>query len=77
MVAAFILIVADSGYERKIADKLADAEGVEEVDVIYGDYDLVAKIHVSDISKLGDFVMDKIRTIKGVRRTSTLIAVSD
>ncbi|MBI4096008.1 MAG: Lrp/AsnC ligand binding domain-containing protein [DPANN group archaeon] len=77
MVTAFILIVADSGCERKIADKLADAEGVEEVDVIYGDYDLVAKIRVSDISKLGDFVMDNIRTIKGVRRTSTLIAVSD
>ncbi len=77
MVSAFILIVADSGYERKIAEKLADADGVDEVDVIYGDYDLVAKIHVDEISKLGDFVMDKIRTIKGVRRTSTLIAVGE
>ncbi len=77
MVLAYILITADSGNERQIADKLSDTDGVDEVEVVYGDCDLIAKITVSDISKLGDFIMDKIRTIKGVRRTSTLIAVGD
>ncbi len=75
MVTAFVLIVADSGSEKVIADKLANADGVDDVEVIYGDYDLIAKIHVSDISQLGDFIINNIRSIKGVRRTSTLIAV--
>jgi len=75
MVTAFVLIVADSGSEKVIADRLADADGVDDVEVIYGDYDLIAKIHVSDIAQLGDFIINNIRSIKGVRRTSTLIAV--
>jgi DNA-binding Lrp family transcriptional regulator len=75
MVAAFILIVVDSGAEKRIAEKLSDLAGVDEVDVIYGDYDLIAKIQVPDISKLGDFIINNIRSVKGVRRTSTLIAV--
>ena len=75
MVTAFVLVVADSGSEKKIADKLADADGVDDVEVIYGDYDLIAKIHVADIAQLGDFIINNIRSIKGVRRTSTLIAV--
>ncbi len=75
MVTAFVLIVVDSGSEKGVADTLDGSDGVDDVEIIYGDYDLIAKIHVPDISNLGDFIMNNIRSIKGVRRTSTLIAV--
>ena len=75
MVLAYVLIVAEAGLEKDIVNSLSDTAGVQETDVIYGEYDVIAKITVSDISKLGDFIMEKIRPIKGVKRTSTLIAV--
>jgi len=75
MVLAYVLIVAEAGLEKDIVNSLSDTVGVQETDVIYGEYDVIAKITVSDISKLGDFIMEKIRPIKGVKRTSTLIAV--
>lgn len=75
MVVAYILIIADSGYEKKIIDALSDVDGVEDIDMIYGEYDLIAKINVDDVSALGDFVIEKIRPVQGVRRTSTLISV--
>ncbi len=75
MVLAYILIVAEAGSEKEISEALSETPGVEEVDVIYGEYDLIAKIKVGEISALGDFVIERVRPIKGVKRTSTLIAV--
>ncbi len=75
MVLAYVLIVAEAGSEKNISEELSETDGVEEVDVIYGEYDLIAKIKVDEISQLGDFIMEKVRPIEGVKRTSTLIAV--
>lgn len=76
MVTAYILVAVGAGKEKKIADSLKKVQGVEEVDLIYGDYDIIVKIHVPDIAGLGDFIIEHIRAIKGVEKTSTLIAVS-
>jgi len=75
MVLAYVLIVAEAGSEKNISDVLSDTSGVEEVDIIYGEYDLIAKIKVDDIANLGDFIIEHVRPIEGVKRTSTLIAV--
>ncbi|MEK6807546.1 MAG: Lrp/AsnC ligand binding domain-containing protein [Nanoarchaeota archaeon] len=75
MVLAYILIVAEAGREKEVAKALRKLSGVEEADTIYGEYDIIARIRVVAIENLGDFVIEKIRPIKGVKRTSTLIAV--
>ena len=75
MVLAFVLIVAEAGQEKSIANSLSGVSEVEDVDVIYGEYDIIIKINVLHISNLGDFIMEKVRPIEGVKRTSTLIAV--
>lgn len=76
MVLAFILITAKSGYEKSIVDELQDIDGVEEVEILYGEYDLIAKIKVDSIDQLGTFIMENIRPVEGVERTSTLIVAS-
>ena len=73
MVTAYVLIISDSGAEKNIIDELLDVDGVEEADIIYGEYDLIVKINIPDVSMLGDFVLENIRPITGVKRTSTLI----
>jgi len=73
MVTAYVLIISDSGAEKSIIDELVTIDGVEEADVIYGEYDILTKLSVPDVSMLGDFILENIRPIPGVKRTSTLI----
>ncbi len=73
MVTAYVLIISDSGAEKTIIDELMTIDGIEEADVIYGEYDILAKLSIPDVSMLGDFIIENIRPIQGVKRTSTLI----
>ena len=77
MVTAFVLIVSESGAERKIVDELASQSGIEEAELVYGEYDIVAKVNVEDVSGLSDFILEKIRPILGVKRTSTLVVATE
>lgn len=76
MVIAYILITSKSGAEKNVAEALMLQDGIEEADVLYGEYDIIAKVKVEDVSQLSDFIMEKVRSIDGVQRTSTLIVAS-
>ena len=74
MVNAFILIRSDSGSERELLESLEDCDEIAEVDMIYGEWDLVAKVVMDgDVNQLNEFILKKIRPLTGVRQTSTLI----
>lgn len=77
MVTAYLLVISESGAERKIVDNLLDVEGVEEVELVYGEYDIIAKIIVDEISQLSDFIIEKVRPIGHIKRTSTLIVAGE
>ena len=77
MVTAYILVISESGAERRIVDNLLDIDGVEEAELVYGEYDVIAKVSVDDISQLSDFILEKIRPISSIKRTSTLIVAGD
>ena len=77
MVTAYILIISESGAERRVVEELLDVDGVSEAELVYGEYDVVTKVFVEDISQLSDFILEKIRPIKSIKRTSTLIVAGD
>jgi len=77
MATAYILMMCDSGMEQKVAEELALLDCVDSTDMVYGEYDIIAKIIIDDISQLTDFILSKIRPIQGVTRTSTLIVAKD
>lgn len=75
MVSAFVLIRSDSGSERELLENLEDYDEIKEIDMIYGEWDLIAKIEISgDVTSLNDFILSKIRPLAGVKQTSTLIS---
>ncbi len=77
MVSAFILIRSDSGAERELLETLEDYDEITDIDMIYGEWDLVAKIEVKgDVAALNDFILTKIRPLAGVKHTSTLISTA-
>jgi len=73
---AFVLIKYDSSFgftQREVAEKISKLPEVQEVHIIAGDWDMIAKVREKDVEALGKVVMDKIREIEGVKETVSLI----
>jgi len=72
---AFILINTEIGGENEVLKALMNIEGVEEAYVVYGVYDIVAKITAPDIETLKKIVSTNIRKMPKVKSTLTMMVV--
>jgi DNA-binding Lrp family transcriptional regulator len=72
---AFVLINAEIGSEEEILNELSKVEGVQEAYVVYGVYDVVAKVKADTMDKLKDVVTWHIRRLTKVRSTLTMIVI--
>jgi len=75
MPMAFVLINAEIGSEEEVLKELNKVEGVVEAFVVYGVYDVVAKIRADTMDKLKDVVTWHVRRLNKVRSTLTMIVV--
>jgi len=76
MANAYILITTKSGSEKEVLAALKKSENVTDAQIVYGEYDLVVKVEVDDITKLNEFLLESVRTINGIEKTSTVIVAS-
>ena len=72
MSIAFILIKAAPALEHEVYNKLSKIKEIIDLQPLFGEYDLIAKIEAEDFEKLGEIVINNIRSIKGVIDTKTL-----
>ena len=72
-VLAYVLFKVSSGTEREVAKKLIEFDEVLQADIIFGEYDVVAKMSTKDLDTLENFVSEKVRTVPNVLVTSTMI----
>jgi DNA-binding Lrp family transcriptional regulator len=73
---AFVLIKYDPSFgftQREVAEKISKLPEIQEVHIIAGDWDMIAKVREKDVESLGKVVLDKIREIEGVKETVSLI----
>lgn len=75
MPVAFVLINAEIGSEEEVLKELRKVEGVEEAYIVYGVYDIIAKIKADSMDKLKDIVTWSVRRLNKVRSTLTMIVV--
>ena len=75
MPRAIVLINVSSAFEDSVLKEVLKLDSVEEAYVSYGVYDVVAKINASTMEGLKRTITQKIRTIKNVRSTLTLLLV--
>jgi DNA-binding Lrp family transcriptional regulator len=73
--AAFVLINAEIGSEDEVLKELRGMEHVKEAYVVYGVYDIVAKVESETMDKLKEIVTWKVRRLNKVRSTLTMIVV--
>ncbi len=73
MTTAYVLITCDLGYEAEIIDEIKQVEDVKEVTVVFGAYDILAKVESANVKNLSETITWKIRKLNRVRSTLTLM----
>jgi DNA-binding Lrp family transcriptional regulator len=72
-ILAYVLFKVASGTERDVAQKLIEFGEVNQADIVFGEYDVIARLTTPDLEKLEEFVSQSIRNVPNVLVTSTMI----
>ena len=72
-LVSYLLLLVEVGKEHSVAKELAKLPGVTETQVVYGEFDVVARIELGNVSLL-DETVTMARRLPGVTRTTTLIS---
>ncbi len=73
MPSAIVILNTDIGKENEVAESISKLPGVESSHVVYGLYDIVAKVTSRTNEEFDTMIMSRIRQIPFVRSTLTLI----
>jgi len=77
MPRAFVLFNVGAGSEDQVLKDARAIGGVQEAYVSYGVYDLVLKVKADSMDQIKELVTHRLRTIKNVRSTLTLILTEE
>lgn len=75
MAMAIILINADPGKDRKVAQALKKIKGMSGICLVSGLYDVVATIRGSHAEEILATVYDKVRGLAGIRSSHTMFCL--
>ena len=75
MHLAFVMINVETGKEVQVLNQLNRIEHVKEAYLTLGVYDVAAKIEAKTSDELTDVVFNKIRRLKNVKATLTMMVV--
>ena len=70
----FVIAEVESGMEQEVSEEMTTVEGVTEVYIITGEYDLLAKMEIDNLEDAMDLIMGRIRNINGIEGTRTILA---
>ncbi|MEM2111932.1 MAG: Lrp/AsnC ligand binding domain-containing protein [Candidatus Bathyarchaeia archaeon] len=82
MVEAYILVKISTqkevyGFNRSVVKKICSMKGVENAELLFGDYDAIVKLNAPKIHDIENLVMEGISMIEGVESTVTLLCVDE
>ncbi len=75
MVLAYVLISTTPRHSYEVRDQLLKLDCVEDAHVVFGQYDVVAKVNAADTDTLGKLVFGRIRSMDTVISTATLTVI--
>ena len=77
MPTAFLLINVEMGSESEVLGALKKIDAVEEAYMVYGVYDVVAKVKANTMGKLKEIVTWHVRRLDKVRSTTTVMVIEE
>jgi len=76
-IKAYVLMKVNSGAEREVCNRISELDQVLEVSIIYGEFDVVAKVMVDNLELLEAFLSENVRNIPSIMLTSTMIVARE
>ena len=72
MYVGYVMINCDLGAEEYVADEIRKIPQVSKVQITFGAYDIIVKVHAKDQNEFDDTVTQKMRALSRVVSTMTL-----
>jgi DNA-binding Lrp family transcriptional regulator len=72
MAVGYVLINVKPGLELQAYGTIKEMEGITDVDLLFGDYDIIVKIVAESMGMIAKIVVEHIRQVEGVDNTKTL-----
>jgi DNA-binding Lrp family transcriptional regulator len=72
-IEAYIMMNIKSGAEHEVCEALAQNPTVEEVAVIYGEYDAILKVKSENMRTLDKFITETLRSLPNIFLTATML----
>ena len=73
VVLAYVLCKVSSGTARDVCQELIEFGEIIQADIIFGEYDVIAKVTTPTLDVLEEFLSQKVRNIASIILTSTMI----
>ena len=70
-VSAYVFVLTEMDKTSAVADAIRSIEGVDEVDVVTGPYDVIVKASADTMDELGQMVLGHVQKVAGINRTIT------
>lgn len=67
------MIKTDPGHVTEVANRVAEVESFSEAYSITGQYDLLVKLYVDDVDRIGRVIEQQIHPIPRIRETFTIL----
>jgi DNA-binding Lrp family transcriptional regulator len=74
-VKAYILIKAAVGQEDSVLQEVLNLSVTEEAHKVFGPCDIVAEVKGRDMETLVEIITDKVRRIKGIEDTQSILVI--
>ena len=68
----YVLVNVTPGMEIAAYNSIKSMENVDDITVLFGDYDLIVKLVADDLASIAKTVVETIRPVQGVLNTKTL-----
>jgi DNA-binding Lrp family transcriptional regulator len=75
LATAFVLINSTLGAEDEVLKSLKDIKEVREAHMVFGVYDIIARIETDTMQELDNVISLKIRKLDKTRGTITMIVI--
>ena len=75
MPIEYVLINTEPEKMEEVAGQIKKLKGVVEASMVYGVYDIVAKIQTETMDRLKEIVATQIRRMESVRSSATMIVI--
>lgn len=79
-VSAFVFVTVDYDKiesQEQVAKEIRKMHNVDGTYIITGETDILAHVRAHDVDELNDFVIRRLRTIKGIDKTRTSVVLKE